>query len=89
MNDERTFTVCGMADFLAPEIIQGQGHGLASDWCSTLLITFIIPVNTKSTLDIPTSVLFLEVNHTEAFFAMVLLCDLDMVLSYRWFRSMG
>lgn len=33
MSDERTFTICGMADFLAPEMILGQGHGLASDWC--------------------------------------------------------
>lgn len=40
MNDERTFTVCGMADFLAPEIIQGQGHGLASDWYATQFPTW-------------------------------------------------
>lgn len=33
MSNERTFTITGMADFLAPEIIQGQGHSLASDWC--------------------------------------------------------
>lgn len=33
MSDEQSFSICGMADFLAPEIIKGQGHGLASDWC--------------------------------------------------------
>jgi cGMP-dependent protein kinase 2 len=32
MSNERTFTICGMADFLAPEIIKGQGHSLAADW---------------------------------------------------------
>lgn len=40
MSDERTFTVCGMADFLAPELIKGEGHGLASDWCAFALFPF-------------------------------------------------
>jgi len=29
---DRTFSVCGNAEYLAPEIILGQGHGLAVDW---------------------------------------------------------
>ncbi|KAG0616355.1 hypothetical protein M758_5G108200 [Ceratodon purpureus] len=42
MNDEHTFTVCGMADFLAPEIIQGQGHGLASDWWAVGVLMYFM-----------------------------------------------
>lgn len=40
---ERTFTLCGMADSLAPEIVQGKGHGLAADWWALgVLIYFML-----------------------------------------------
>uniref|UniRef100_A0A7I4CT79 cGMP-dependent protein kinase n=1 Tax=Physcomitrium patens TaxID=3218 RepID=A0A7I4CT79_PHYPA len=42
MSDERTFTVCGMADFLAPEVIQGLGHGLASDWWAVGVLMYFM-----------------------------------------------
>lgn len=29
---ERTFTISGMADSLAPEIVQGKGHSFPADW---------------------------------------------------------
>ena len=32
LSGERTFTICGMAYSLAPEIVQGKGHGLPADW---------------------------------------------------------
>ncbi|TYI22037.1 hypothetical protein ES332_A06G078100v1 [Gossypium tomentosum] len=32
LSSERTFTICGMADSLAPEVVQGKGHGLPADW---------------------------------------------------------
>ncbi|CAL5360529.1 unnamed protein product [Camellia sinensis] len=38
LSGERTFTICGMADSLAPEIVQGKGHGLPADCCVTSAI---------------------------------------------------
>ncbi|XP_076935695.1 protein phosphatase 2C and cyclic nucleotide-binding/kinase domain-containing protein-like isoform X1 [Bidens hawaiensis] len=32
LSSERTFTICGMVDSLAPEIVQAKGHGFAADW---------------------------------------------------------
>ncbi|KAJ4957465.1 hypothetical protein NE237_024576 [Protea cynaroides] len=43
MTSERTFTICGMADYLAPEIVQGKGHGLTADWWALgVLIYFMV-----------------------------------------------
>lgn len=40
---ERTFTICGMTDSLAPEIVQGKGHSYAADWWALgVLIYFML-----------------------------------------------
>ncbi|XP_027357548.1 protein phosphatase 2C and cyclic nucleotide-binding/kinase domain-containing protein isoform X3 [Abrus precatorius] len=40
---ERTFTICGMADSLAPEIVLGKGHGFPADWWALgVLIYFML-----------------------------------------------
>ncbi|XP_059431761.1 protein phosphatase 2C and cyclic nucleotide-binding/kinase domain-containing protein [Corylus avellana] len=39
---ERTFTICGMADSLAPEIVQGKGHGFPADWWALGVLVYFM-----------------------------------------------
>ncbi|XP_068338442.1 protein phosphatase 2C and cyclic nucleotide-binding/kinase domain-containing protein-like isoform X2 [Pyrus communis] len=43
LSGERTYTICGMVDFLAPEVVQGKGHGFPADWWALgVLIYFML-----------------------------------------------
>uniref|UniRef100_A0ACD5ZJA9 Uncharacterized protein n=1 Tax=Avena sativa TaxID=4498 RepID=A0ACD5ZJA9_AVESA len=43
LEGERTYTICGIADSLAPEIVLGKGHGFSADWWALgVLIYFML-----------------------------------------------
>jgi len=48
---DRTFTLCGTPEFIAPEIIANVGHGLAADWWSFGVFTFELLTGTPPFVD--------------------------------------
>jgi len=59
--DELSYTLCGTAEYVAPEVITMQGHGAAVDWWALGVITYELlhghtPFSAEGTLDRPVDI---------------------------------
>jgi serine/threonine protein kinase len=51
INDRETYTLCGSPEYLAPEVINNSGHGLAVDWWALGVLIYEILVGRPSFRD--------------------------------------
>ena len=50
----KTYTLCGTPQYLAPEIVTSQGHGLAADWWSFGVLIYEMLTGAPPFDDVPT-----------------------------------
>lgn len=48
---ERTYTLCGTPEYIAPEVIKNEGHGKAADWWALGILIYEMLIGTPPFYD--------------------------------------
>lgn len=48
---ERTYTLCGTPEYIAPEVIKNEGHGKAADWWALGILIYEMLIGTPPYYD--------------------------------------